>query len=78
MLQEIQMKNLINSETLGREWKDLLWNDEDMAFVKCDRVPKSDVWRLYAADGTELAVTDSRDLAFILARQHDFVPQSVH
>lgn len=72
------MKNVINSGIPVQEWENLLWNDEDMAFVKCDRVSKSDVWRLYAADGTELAVTDSRDLAFILARQHDFVPQSVH
>lgn len=72
------MKNVINSEMSVQEWEKLLWNDEGVAFVKCDRVSKSDVWRLYAADGTELAVTDSRDLAFILARQHDFVPQSVH
>lgn len=72
------MKDLTNSEAVCGEWAAAPWNDEDVAFVKCDRVSNSDVWRLFAADGTELAVTDSRDLAFILARQHDFVPQSVH
>lgn len=72
------MKGLLGSDYVCREWENMLWNDEDMAFVKCDRVSNSDVWRLFAADGTELAVADSRDLAFILARQYDFVPQNVN
>lgn len=72
------MKDLSNFDDVYYAWENMFGNDKDMAFVKCDKVSNSDVWRLFAADGTELAVTDSRDLAFILARQHDFVPQSVH
>ncbi len=53
-------------------------NSEKVAFVKCDKVSNNSVWRLCAADGTELAVTDSRGLAFFVARKYDLVPQSVH
>ena len=54
------------------------WHDEDVAFVKQECVSNSRVWRLFAANGTELAVADSRGLAFFMARQHNFIPQSVH
>ncbi len=53
-------------------------NSKKVAFVKCDKVSNSNVWRLCAADGTELAAADSRGLAFFIARQYDFIPQSVH
>ncbi|MBQ1612006.1 MAG: DUF1150 family protein [Alphaproteobacteria bacterium] len=53
-------------------------NRHRTAFIKQERISGSNVWRLCADDGTELATTDSRDLAFILARQHNLVPYSVH
>lgn len=71
------MKDLSSSDFICLQ-RAALWNDEDVVFVKCDKVSNSDVWRLFTSDGTELAVTDSRDLAFIVARQRDFIPLSVH
>jgi hypothetical protein len=33
---------------------------------------------LHAADGRRVAVVDSRDMAFVAARQHELEPVSVH
>ncbi len=56
----------------------LTLNDRSVVFVKPDRVSNNSVWRLCSADGNELAVTDSRDMAFIMARQHNLTAYSVH
>ena len=50
----------------------------DVAFVKSDKIENGEIWRVYTADGTPLAIADSRDFAFVLARQNDLEPQSVH
>ena len=45
------------------------------------RAQAGDVDQLYAvhrADGERLALVADRDLAFVLARQHDFAPVTVH
>ena len=55
----------------------LSWNDQDVAFVKSDKIENGEIWRVYTADGTPLAIADSRDFAFVLARQNDLEPQSV-
>lgn len=36
------------------------------------------LWGIYDAEGERLAVTDNRDVAFVVARQNDFVPCSLH
>ena len=36
------------------------------------------LYALHAADGTRVAVVDTREEAFIAARQHDMEPVSVH
>lgn len=54
------------------------WNDEDVAFVREEEYEGRKVWQVYSADGTLLAETESRNFAFILARQIDLVPQSAH
>lgn len=36
------------------------------------------MWLIYAADGTKIAATDDRDFAFVMAKQNDFTPCSVH
>lgn len=56
----------------------LNWDDQEVAFVKSDKQDGGEIWRVYTADGTPLAVADSRDFAFVLARQIDLEPQSVH
>mgnify|MGYP002624461452 CR=1 FL=1 len=56
----------------------LTLNDRSVVLIKSDRISNNNVWRLYSPSGCELAVTDSRDMAFILARQHNLVAYSVH
>lgn len=36
------------------------------------------LYSVHAADGTPLAIVDSRDLAFVSARQYEMEPVSVH
>ncbi|GAB1478539.1 DUF1150 family protein [Paracoccaceae bacterium] len=36
------------------------------------------VYSVHRADGERLALVADRNLAFVLARQHDFAPVSVH
>jgi hypothetical protein len=36
------------------------------------------LYAVHAADGTPLAIVDSRDMAFVGARQYDMEPVSVH
>ena len=54
------------------------WGDQEVAFIKSDKISDNEVWKIYTADGTQLAIADSRDFAFILARQNDLDPKSVH
>lgn len=36
------------------------------------------IWSVHGADGRQLALVANRKLAFMLAREHDFTPVSVH
>ena len=54
------------------------WNDEDVAFIKNDVHDGKSMWLIYAADGTKIAATDDRDVAFGMAKQNAFTPCSVH
>lgn len=54
------------------------WNDQNVVFIKNDVQDGKDMWLLYAADGTKLATTDNRDFAFLVARQNNLEPKSVH
>lgn len=36
------------------------------------------IWSVHGADGRQLALVADRNLAFHLAREHDFTPLSVH
>lgn len=47
---------------------------DDVVFIKNENL----VWKVFSSDGTQLAATDSRAFAFILARQYNLTPQSVH
>jgi hypothetical protein len=50
----------------------------DIAYVKpVDRDGQS-AFAIHAADGTELAVVENRDLAFATVMQNDLQPVSVH
>ena len=54
------------------------WNDEDVAFIKSGVHDGKEMWLIYAADGTKIAATDYRDFAFVMAKQNDLCPKSVH
>lgn len=54
------------------------WNDEDVAFIKNDVMDGKEMWLICAADGTKIAATDDRDFAFVMAKQNDLKPTSVH
>lgn len=54
------------------------WNDENVAFIKSGVENGKCMWSIYAADGERIAMTDNRDFAFVMAKQNDFKPQSVH
>ena len=51
---------------------------QDLAYVKRVAVEGKIRYAIHAADGTEIAVLDNRDIAFATLRQHDLEPMSVH
>lgn len=73
-------KNNIKQVELNWELEEELrhWNDDDVAFIKNDVMDGKEMWLICAADGTKLAATDNRDFAFIMAKQNDLKPTSVH
>jgi hypothetical protein len=50
----------------------------DVAYIKTVVVDGSEAFAVHAADGTQMAVIPNRDLAFVVVRQHDLEPLSVH
>lgn len=55
-----------------------VWDDDDVAFIKNGIHEGKEMWLIYASDGTKIAATDDRDFAFVMARQNDLLPKSVH
>ena len=55
-----------------------IWNDENVAFIKSGIEDGKCMWSIYAADGEKIAMTDDREFAFVVAKQNDLNPQSVH
>ena len=51
---------------------------QDVAYIRRVVVTDEAGFAIHAADGTEVAVLPSRDLAFATVRQHDLEPVSVH
>lgn len=64
-----------NSDLLS---KAAMWNDENVAFIKKAECDGKIMWSIYGADGVKIAMTDNRDFAFVVAKQNDLNPQSVH
>ncbi|MDA8231991.1 MAG: DUF1150 family protein [Magnetospirillum sp.] len=54
------------------------WGVPDVAFVKRVMVDDSEGWSIHAADGTQMGLAPTRDVAFAAIRQHDLEPVSVH
>ena len=51
---------------------------QDLAYIKPVERDGKTVVAVYAADGTELAVAESRDVAIAFVRQNDLEPLSAH
>ena len=51
---------------------------QDVAYIRRVVVNDEAGFAIHAADGTEVAVLPSRDIAFATVRQHDLEPVSVH
>lgn len=51
---------------------------EDAVFIKEDKYNGKVIWGIYNSEGERIAVTDDRECAFVIARQNDLVPSSVH
>jgi hypothetical protein len=51
---------------------------DDVAYVKPIVLDGADKFAVHAADGTQIAVLATRDLAFAVVRQNDMEPVSVH
>lgn len=54
------------------------WGIEDVAYVKPVKVDGSEVFGIFAADGTELTTVEDRDEAFVTIRQNELEALSVH
>ncbi len=50
----------------------------NLAYVKPVEADGQRVFAVHAADGTEIAVMPSREVAFAMIRRHDLEPVSVH
>ncbi len=51
---------------------------EQLAYVKPVTLDGKEIFAVYAADGTEIAVMANREIACAAVRQHDLEPLSVH
>ena len=51
---------------------------QDLAYVKRVTVNDAAAFAIHAADGTQIALLNDRELAFATVRQHDLEPVSVH
>lgn len=55
------------------------WGVPEVAFVKRVVDPAGAIgWAIHAADGTQMGLAPSRDLAFAAIKQHELEPLSVH
>ena len=51
---------------------------EDVAYVKSVVIDGGTAYAIHAADGTQIAVADQREMAIAAARQQHLEPLSVH
>ena len=54
------------------------WGLPQLAFIKRIMVDDAVGWSIHAADGTQVGLAPSRDLAFAAVRQHELEPGSGH
>ena len=70
------MKSLESPQLTAKELAVL--GVRDVAYVRPVRADGKSAFAIHAADGTEMAVVASRELAFAVIRQNDMEAVSVH
>jgi hypothetical protein len=70
------MKSLESPQLTAKELAVL--GVQDVAYVRPVRADGKSAFAIHAADGTEMAVVASRELAFAVIRQNDMEAVSVH
>ncbi len=65
-------QRMISPETL------LALGGPNLAYIGRVVIEGTEGYGIHGADGTVLAVAESRELAFAAARQHNLLPVSVH
>jgi hypothetical protein len=74
---EIEMQYIEGIRQLSARELGLLGMN-DVAYVKRIVDDGTEAFAVHAADGTRIAVLADRDLAFVVVRQNDMEPVSVH
>lgn len=79
MEHKIEANEIIKNEALEDLSFDIdLCFPQASVFIKEDEENGKFFWSIYDSEGVRIAVTDNRECAFAIARQNDFVPNSVH
>ncbi len=52
--------------------------DPSVAYIKSVTIEGVKAYGIYLADGTQLAIAPTREVAFAAVRQHELEPASVH
>lgn len=54
------------------------WGLSQLAYVKRVQLDEAVGWAIHAADGSQMGLAPSREVAFAAVRQHELEPLSVH
>ena len=55
-----------------------MWGVEDMAYIRRSFVDGEESWTIHAAEGTQMGVAETKEIAEAMVRQNDLEPSSVH
>lgn len=63
---------------IDAETASFIWGDDGCAFVKSSVEDGETFWYVYSSDGEKIAKTASREQAFVVAKQNEYIPFSSH
>lgn len=73
-----------DSHNIAPAWRSMspqdlaLWGVQDVAFVKLVEIDGQEAWSIHSADGNNIGMAPSREVAFAAVSQYDLEPVSVH
>ena len=68
------IKMIIDKLSLLTDPSFQLWNDENLAFIKKDIYEGKYAWIIYDSSGEKIAATETKEFAYMVARQNDLQP----